>query len=142
MQPLRYDLRLLFVVMPNVCVLAWAVSYTASPIAILLFAAVASLTCIWCRAEKSKRSKLTLGAIGGFAAMTILFIYGFGRYIAGYFYNTDNPEYFEDGLVISLVVVPLFVFTVFGVSGAIIGMICGAAVWGIQKLTIVNEGEN
>ena len=137
MQRLRYDLKLLFVAMSNICVLVWALAH-ASMVAFPLVAVTASISSAWCVAKG--RQPIVLGALGGFAGVTILTACVFVSHGIGYFFYTGTTEYFEDGAFAELVIFPIIFVLVWGSIGLLIGTICGVVVLVLQKsLTSINR---
>jgi hypothetical protein len=137
MKQFRYDLKLLFVVTSNACVLAWGTAAMLSngnnaAIAIPLAAVITSFSSIWCGITKGNRP-MVLGALGGFAGVAILTICFFASHGIGYFFYTGTVEYFEDGAFAELIIFPPLCILVWGAFGAVVGLACGAAVWGAQK---------
>jgi hypothetical protein len=134
MQRLRYDLKLLFVAMSNICVLAWAtveMHSNENPVAIPLVAVFTSLSVVWYGGARVQH-RIALGALGGFAGVAILTLCFFATHGIGYFFNPGAVDYFEDGAFTELVIFPPIGVVVWGGFGAIVGMVCGAIIWAIQ----------
>jgi hypothetical protein len=135
MQRLRYDLKLLFVATSNICVLAWATVEMHSNedfVAIPLVAAFTSLSVV-CYGGAKVHEHIALGALGGFAGVAILTLSVFASYGIGYFYYSGADDYFEMGAFTELVIIPLICVGAWGGFGAIVGTVCGAIIWTIQK---------
>jgi hypothetical protein len=135
MRRFRFDLKLAFLAMSNLCVVAWATRAMLSngnPIVIPAVAVFASLSCIWYGIPKSE-TPVGLGAIGGCAGMAIFTVSYFASHGIGYFFYTGTADYFDDGAAVELVLFPPIALGIWGGLGAIVGTVCGALVWAAQK---------
>jgi fluoride ion exporter CrcB/FEX len=118
MRPFRFDLKTAFVIVSNVCVVAWAIAnvgkgYYAGLVAIIVTAFVFAIF-----GKSQKRSSQFLGKVGGFlGAVTV----GLGAYVL------DLKEYFKDG-VLALVIYAMLILVVWGLIGAFVGWLCGGLV--------------
>ena len=137
MPKLTFDLKLAFLAMSNVCVMAWAGS-AISEHEIAVFFAVpifASVTCAWYGTRKGK-SPIAVGAFGAFVVTALLIVCCFVAHGIGYFFYTGTIDYFEDGAFDELVIVPPVMILVYGTWAAALGAITGTLVWLIHKYLI------
>jgi len=128
MNRVRFDLKLLFVVVTNVCVIAWGVAalYRQSFL-FLVTPAITALSAALCGKRNTRRAML-LGAIGGAigAAAMPLTMCAFIDF--GYFFHEGPGEYFEDGALAEVVVYPIVYIFTWGPAGAVLGLLIGAFV--------------
>ncbi len=131
MHRLSFDLKLVFLVSSNVCVLTWGAT-TDGIIALLVVAAFLSMTCAW-YGLMGGRNPIVMGAVGGFAGAVVHAILYCALHGIGYFFYDGKYEYFEDGAFNELVIYPVVYLTVWGGIGLIIGIFCGAFVWDFRN---------
>jgi hypothetical protein len=135
MKRIQFDLKLLLVIVLNICVLTWttaAMATNKSLIAIPLMAAISSMSFIWFALLK-KKQPIAFGTLGGFAGVVMLTVCFFVNHGVGYFFYAGPSAYFEDGAFAELVIFPILWIVYWGGFGAVIGFMGGMLVWCFKK---------
>src|SRR5689334_19618614 len=97
MRPFRFDLKLLFLIVTNACVIAWGVAALANQsLLFLITPAITALSAAMYSKRKAGRAIL-LGAIGGAAGAAAMPLAICALNDIGYFFHEGPGDYFEDG---------------------------------------------
>jgi hypothetical protein len=130
---LRFDLKFMFLLVANACVVAWGlteIGFHENIVGWLVAVIFASLTVAW---YGRARGPLLMGTIGGFSGAAALALCYCALHAIGYFFHNGPEEYFEDGAFFELVMAPPIYVASWGLIGAGFGAVCGVVVWAVQK---------
>ncbi len=128
MSRFQFDLKLMFLVVTNVCVIAWGIVALRNESLLFLVAPAVSALSAALSAGRSANRAMMLGAIGGSIGAAALPIgWGWLNDI-GYFFHTGPGGYFEDGAIAEVVIFPIGYAITWGPLGAVFGMFIGSFV--------------
>jgi hypothetical protein len=134
MSRFRFDLKLVFLIVTNVCVVAWGGAALAhQSLWFLIVPVVTAMSGALCSRWSAGRAIL-LGAIGGAVGAASLPLVMCALNDVGYFFHDGPGEYFEDGALVEVVLYPIGYILSWGPAGALVGAIVGSVVGGFIAL--------
>jgi hypothetical protein len=135
---MRYDLRFAFLLMTNLCVLAWACA-SGEPTAFLAFGVIATVTSATYGVAKGRspfKPALIAGRLAGVALALYVGPISALVYLAFHVPSVPYQVYFEDGALFDFVFVPIIGSMVYAPTRALLGLFSATVVYLIRQFAI------